>query len=303
MWDAMRPGSGAKPIKGYLEMPSGRVGVDVSSFGLHGDLTRGKPNAVDEAIRALIEHRPFRVSWEGVRRGRVNLAILHSAHLFLFRAFGYGYLFTPGGQAIRRVLHSSNDLEDCPFMTMDIPVGGDVDLGIVYRAGVCTIAEGEKCLFVALPVADPSSLCQCVLLPGPWRKDLQAYQMIVERGDRWLFRAQYRTIDGGPRQRLTAPEYFNCFHLLWRGWTQFNIDMTKLMYAIRDKVGDRLDRKADAAEIAQRFGIKEQYLIECIESLGGRGFLERAPKRERPYLVRLTAKALAARRPYSRRSA
>ena len=30
------------------------------------------------------------------RKGRVNLAVLHSAHLLLFRAFAYGYLFTSG---------------------------------------------------------------------------------------------------------------------------------------------------------------------------------------------------------------
>lgn len=295
-WDAMGVDPKADPIKGFIEMPSGRVGIDVTGNGIHAHWTRAHPTAFEEARRALLNHTPVRITLPGVREAEMNLGILHSAHLLLFRSFAYGYLRTPAGKFIQNILHKSEQLDKPPFMTMEIPVTGGVDARILYRAGICTLPGRERCLFVALPVADPKSLCQLVLLPGLWADDIQKYQRIYGLGERWLT-ARFVTLDRGPRERLSAAEYANCLDLLWGGWTNRNIDRTKVMNAIRVQVCDSIVRKVDAAAIGNRFGIRGSYLSNLIRALSTDGFLQRMPKRDRPHLVRLTAKAISAAPP------
>jgi len=201
-------------------------------------------------------------------------------------------LFTPAGQYVRRFVDTAQELTDAPFMSVEILDNGDAKRReLLYHVGVCRMQDGTRCFFVCLPVADRRSIGQFVLLPGLWAQDIAAYEQMVMNGDRWLH-ADYSTIDGAPWERLIAPEYANRLHLLWHGWLHHNIDMTKIMYAIRDKVGDNTVRKVDAAEIGSRFGVRGAYLDECLGSLSARGFLQRAPKRKRPHLVKLTQKAI-----------
>jgi len=289
-WDAMQPGGGTSPRKGYVDMPSGRVNLDVSGDGIQGHFSQAHPEAMREFVRAMVERTPVDLTLPPVHQGKVSLAVLHSAHLFLFRAFAYGYLLTRGGDYIRKILRDSGPLDDCPFMTLEMPVGS-IDHAILYRAGVCTTRSGLRCLFVALPVPDPKSVCQFVLLPGPWQQDLDAYSQITAQGERWLI-AQFQTIDGGPWERLIAPEYADALALLWNGMKDRDVDTTKIMHAVRQHMGESTTKKADAAEICARFGIAGDYLVFCVQSMVKGGYLCRVPKRGRPHLVRLTGKAV-----------
>ena len=293
-WDAMGVDSNADPIKGFIEMPSGRVGIDVSGRGIHAHFRHASPAAFNEARRALIDRTPLDLTLPAVHQGKLNIGILHSAHLLLFHYFGYGYLFTPAGKYIRNYLNTSEQLDNPPFMIVEIPRSGEVDGRIIYRAGIYTLNRGGRCLFVALPVADPNLLCQLVLLPGLWNEDIESHRRICGLGERWL-EAQCSTLDPGPRERLCAPEYADCLQLLWRGWRNDVIDRAKLMYAIRAQASDSTVRKVDAAIIGRRFGIVGAYLAECIGSLANDRFLQRTPKRNRRHLVRLTAKAITRR--------
>ena len=227
-----------------------------------------------------------------IHPGKINLATLHSAHLLFFREFAYGYLCTPVGLYIQNLLKNPDLLGDHPFVSLEIPRSAPVDPGILYRVGICTLAGKERLLFASLPVADPRSLCQLVLLPGFWAADVAAYPSICAAyADTWID-GNYRTIDCGVRQRLTAPEYAACIRYHWRGWTQYEIDCAMTMHAIFAVVGDSTVKKANAALIAARFGMHGEYWDCCIRTLVENGYLVRARKRRLPYLVRLTEKAL-----------
>ena len=288
-WDAMKPGG--KPVKASLQFPAGRVGIDVSADGIQSDWTRANPQAFNEAIHALIHREPISYCAPVTRPGKVNLAVLHSAHLLLFRAFGYGYLFTPTGQYTRHTLATSSVLDDATFLSMDMTADTGVEADMLHRVGVCTFKSGEKCLFASLPAPDPKVVLQFILLPGLWKKDVELFSRIMSHADSWI-NATFQTIDGAPMMQLRVPEYANALHLLWRGWQRHNIDMTKIMHAIRAEVDDDLLRKVDVVKTGERFGLEPDYLKELVNSLVKRGFLVRAPKKDRPLLIRLTDKSV-----------
>lgn len=290
---------GSKPIKGFVEMPAGRIGIDVTGHGIHAHWTRANPRAFEQLRRAITDRTPIDVKWSAAAQGKLNLGILHAAHLLLFRSFAYGYLFTPVGRYIQKILHTLDRLDDAPFPVLEIPIEMNLDPRIVNHAGICTFVQGDRCLVAVLPVANPKLRCQFGFLPGPSKEDLQLFLQTMAQGNRWV-EFQLRIIDGTPLKQLVAPEYANCFRMLWKDSTHFDIDMTKLMRAIRKIVKDSMIRKCDVSEIGERFGIKGDCLKACVNSLVTRGFLDRAPKRGRPYFVRLTPKALAVRPPRKR---
>ncbi|MDB5294975.1 MAG: hypothetical protein JWO31_958 [Phycisphaerales bacterium] len=292
-WDAGRPDRpGAEPIKGFVDMPAGRVSVHLSSpGGMRFHHKAAHPGAFDQLVKAAIGGRSLRAEFPGVDHGRTSLAVLHAAHLVLFRAFAYAYLLSPAGRFVSGVLDASDRLDDPPFVTAEVYTAVGFDERIVMRCGAARFSSGEQCLFVALPSPNPSALAEFVFLPGLWEEDVAAFGGLCERAvDSWV-RATYRTIDGGPAKSLECPEYANALNLRWHGWERHDVDMTKLMYAVRDAVGGSLARKADALAIARRFGLPETYLCAMVAELTKNGFLERVPKRDRPHLVRLTANA------------
>jgi hypothetical protein len=283
--------AGAKPIRGHFQTASGRVGFDLTHRSVHAHQSHGHPAAFNEVVLEMMTGGKVRANVPHPDRGRLNLAALHSAHLLLFREFGYGYLLTPGGQWIRSILHSVDRLDDPPFMGFDVPRGGDFNESLVYKVGVYSSKGGDRCLFAALPVPDPRLLCQLVLLPGPRQVDLIAYQAMVAGGERWM-RGVGVTISGGPERKLEAPEFADGLFLLWEGMTVFELSLKAVLQATSRAANGCTALKVDLAPVARRFGMSRDLLAGCVWELVDRGLLNRLPKRKRPFIVRLTEAAL-----------
>jgi hypothetical protein len=292
-WEAIRPGSNAQPMHGFAEMPSGRVPVAITAGHIHAHHRAAHPKPFAELGLALQNRIPIDLTVPQVRQQKINVAALHSAYLLFFREFGYGYFATPGGQHVRQLLVDPENLpDDGTFVSIEVAKPSPIDPAFVLRIGVCTMPDKTKCLFAALPSPDPRILCQMILMPGPWHDDLAAFASVQAKAGTWIHGANFSTIDRRLRWQLAAPEYRNAFHLAWSGWLPHNIDMTKLMWAIRAAAKDRCNTKVDAMSIAKRFGITPS-ITDYVADLAKRGFLLRVPKRGRPHLVRLTKKAIA----------
>lgn len=290
----MRPdGSGRHAIRADLVMPSGRVRVRVTRDGVAGHFANSSPVAFGEAIKAMATETPFRIERPSPNKGRLNLAHLHTAHLALFRNFGYAYLFSPGGQWTRQWLMRAEPLDPAPFLSTEVYVGGPIGPSEFLKCGTVSFRQGESCFCVVVPSADPRAQCELVLLPGPDECDVAAYARIAATQADRSFRGSYRLFRERPWQRLVAAEYIDRLPHLWQGYTDDDLDRTKLMYAVKAVVGNDTRRRADVDPIAHRWGWSSALLRKLIGELVTDGFLSRAPKVRRPNLVRLTDKAVS----------
>jgi hypothetical protein len=290
-WKALQ--SDGAPVSATIQMASGQVDVELSRAGFHAHWRRAHPAAIKE-LRAVFERRDvFTISLPPVDGEKIELAHLHTAHLLFFHEFGYAYLFTPTGWYLRELLHGARPITN-PFLRVEIPTDSAVDRSMLFRIGVCTMPDGEKCLFASLPSPNPNVVCQFLLLPGPWDMNTTAYQRVMRYERTWVHKMNFRTVDRRIREHLTAPEYRNAFAHAWEGSEACNVDMTKLMSAIRKAANEQTTRRIDAEPIAKRLGV-QRTLDMHVHFLVTRGFLARTPRRDHRYLVQLTEKATATR--------
>jgi hypothetical protein len=279
-WEAMRRDRHAKPIHGYLDMPSGRVGADISSVGFHAHWKNAHPEALKEAVGAMRDGSSFQLVIPQINWRKVDIAYLHSAHLLFFREFGYAYLAAPVGRYVRQLLASAESNDDPGFLCVEMPRSSQVDPSIIFRIGVSTMPDGQECLFAALPVPNPDVVCQFIFLPAPYDEGAAQFKELLLLRHTWVHQIRCRTIDRRICQHLIAPEYHNALWLAWKGWPSHNVDMTKLMWAIRREAEDQTGRNVDAKLISKRLGIHRS-LDGYVHSLSERGFLSRHPKRQR----------------------
>jgi hypothetical protein len=186
--DAMK---GGKPYPARMAFEGGSAGiefshnegrVEVKVIGAQTD-----PNALTLLVAGLqtpdfkfdIEHRYC----EPVRH---KVALLHAAHLALFKDFGYEYLFEVDAQWIRDVLTSDEPPKELPrFLTFHAPLAWQTrqfDDRLMFRSGVA-IANGIRCLVVIFPATNAKNVGRCVLLPGLGSDGKAAYQALSAQPD------------------------------------------------------------------------------------------------------------------------
>jgi hypothetical protein len=124
---------------------------------------------------------------------RFCVALLHSAHLALYRYFGMEYLRFGNTKRAREILKRDKTPDDFRNATFDLP-RADYELppGMMFNPMVIKYAgEDERCIGVPVPSADPTISAKVVMMPGLSPDALDQYEAIMSR-----------TRDG--KQRLVA---------------------------------------------------------------------------------------------------
>jgi hypothetical protein len=148
--------------------------------------SKGGNRWTEEAIKsaALADNGPlkFTISWKSPNPIRHKIAMLHSAHLCLFRDFGYELLLS-GTEWVRGILTADPPEKMPEFFTLHVPkdmpgIGSDV----LYRSGVALV-DGVRCFVAMFPSPDAKTALRCVMLPGPGEEQAAAYWKLAEAPD------------------------------------------------------------------------------------------------------------------------
>jgi DNA-binding MarR family transcriptional regulator len=292
----MRPGSTSKPITAHLRTSAGRVPVAINARGMHASESRSNPAAFRALVDVLGRGGSVEVAIPDIDKRRLDLALLHSAHLLLFREFSYGYLLTNVGEHLRSILNSPQSFTEPPYLILEVPAASAVDRRVLFRVGIAELRDKTRCLFAALPVANPAILCQLMLLPGLGPEDVSNFRRVARARDgKWLENVQFSTVSGGSSVQLAAPEFAFQLLNLWRGAKPYQIRIRALLQRLHSISPSS---RVDALDVRARLGIFGRQLSHDLGSLVELGFIERIPRSRKPYLVRVTqagAKALARR--------
>jgi hypothetical protein len=290
-WEAMRSGSTSKPITGHLRTSVGRVPVAVSARGMHASESKSNPTAFRALVDALRHRDSIEIVTPDVDHRRLDLALLHSAHLLFFREFSYGYLLTNVGEYLRSILNSPTSFTEPPYLTLEVPLASALDRRVLFRIGIAQLPDKTRCLFAALPVANPNMLCQIMLLPGLGPDDISNHARVMSLDGKWLQNVQFVTLSGGSSKRLAAPEFAFQLLNLWRGATPDQIRLRALLQGMHSISASS---RVDASDVALRLGISAKQLPFDFASLLKLGYLERSPQNRKPYLGRLTPAGIKA---------
>lgn len=125
----------------------------------------------------------------GFAIGPARLGSVHTAHLLLFKAFGYEYALSPGGMATARAL-KGRDAQFAMKAVRDIPQPNSPELQAM-GIGAARFSDDTRCWAVRVPSPDESRGRRLVFLPGFETPDVEAYSRLG-------------TGEGGPGLQVTV---------------------------------------------------------------------------------------------------
>ena len=287
LWECYHNAS-ADAFPARAELPSGRVNLTLSKAGISAHFAKSAPEPFAEFVRAVKDQIPVSLFVRGCDLGRINLAILHAAHLLLFREFGYGYLTTPLGEAVRIVVNRGEPLDAAPFKTLQIFHGIEPDM--LLRIYACRYSDGSQFLGVLFPQLDRTAQGQMLALPSPMDANFRDYNHWLAAPDAWQHDVQFMSIDGTRRGHLMLHQYREMFGLRFAGLRHEQIDCRALAEYVIHSTQDRGLGRIDLEPVAKKFGISPPVLRACIEFFCERKFVTRVPKRNKPFLIWLATR-------------
>lgn len=210
---------GDEALRGRLRFPGGSVGVEwqARNGGYHLQVVGQQTSPQqEEALKAFMRagHDPsFKVTFPWVSDGRVNLALLHSAYLALFREFGYEYVLYAQTRWIREALTAEKPPRELLCMRLQVP-RKELSDPALFKTGIASV-DGRQFLMAILPSPDPAMMCQLVLLPGIGDQGLDEYKNLVARPDGATIRLTFKLISGSDESMLSAREGVWRLHRVW----------------------------------------------------------------------------------------
>jgi hypothetical protein len=172
-YDAFNPQvGGAYPVRLYTKDGTS-VGMSVTTTPAGQLLFNEIPQQTDERARqAYIAafmsggHDTFKMVARWLDPRRHDVAILHAAHLCLFRLFGYEYLLYAHTERTREILTRDEPPEGPLIITAAIPSSAGLAAAAVLGAAVVQVSDYGRCLAAFLPTPEPGMAARVVLLPG-----------------------------------------------------------------------------------------------------------------------------------------
>jgi hypothetical protein len=210
---------GEGKVKGKLIVDSTFVHVDLARtndnamhFNIKHDKTRPKADQ-DVFDKMAAGDSKFKFIGPNYSRKNIDVALLHSAFLLLFREFGYEYVLSGMSIPVRKILLAEKAPDEPFFISLSPPHDSGFQVP-PYMIGIINDPADMRCLMVTLPSADARLQCTCVLLPGFGEIGSNGFKKLWENSERNMSFG-FKPISGLCEGHLSDPEFAWSLHRCW----------------------------------------------------------------------------------------